>query len=287
MSTEQGGSTESSGTLMILMAVAAVAGWGSAIPHYLDGRQAEDALVQAKQALVQAEGEQTQAASQLQEQVQGLRVAIASVADTIEIEDLNPRGLFITVSLHERWLEVYDNDALIWNAPVAIGRGFRDQEDQVFFSTPRGRRQIESKVKNPVWIPPDWHYREVSGWSGAQTVSLSRGGSVGLSDGSKIVVRNNSVGRVSKTGGFKPYSAGRDVVVDGKVIIPPFGTKQRRKAFVMGSRKLGIGGAFAIHGTNKPVSIGRAASHGCLRMLNKDIQELYPLVEVGTPVFIY
>jgi lipoprotein-anchoring transpeptidase ErfK/SrfK len=55
----------------------------------------------------------------------------------------------------------------------------------------------------------------------------------------------------------------------------------------MGSRKLGIGGAFAIHGTNKPVSIGRAASHGCLRMLNKDIQELYPLVEVGTPVFIY
>ena len=37
----------------------------------------------------------------------------------------------------------------------------------------------------------------------------------------------------------------------------------------------------------KPWSIGRAASHGCLRMMNKDIEELYALVDVGTPVFIY
>ena len=42
-----------------------------------------------------------------------------------------------------------------------------------------------------------------------------------------------------------------------------------------------------VHGVCGIRVIGRAASHGCLRMLNKDIEELYTMVEVGTPVFIY
>lgn len=37
-----------------------------------------------------------------------------------------------------------------------------------------------------------------------------------------------------------------------------------------------------IHGTNTPWSIGRLASHGCVRMYPEDIAELYPLVPVGT-----
>ena len=45
-------------------------------------------------------------------------------------------------------------------------------------------------------------------------------------------------------------------------------------------------GRFGIHGTNKPGSIGSHASHGCIRMLNKDVEELYPLVPVGTAVII-
>jgi len=270
-----------------LLGLAILSAWAFAGNNYLQLGAAHSALDDARSSLDASKTRWNREAGVLEDEVQGLRVAIASVADTIEVEDLNPRGRFITVSLHERWLELYHNNEIIWNAPVAIGRGFRDQEDQVFFSTPRGRREILSKTKNPVWVPPDWHYREVSGWSGARTVSLTRGGAVNLSDGSKIIVRNNSVGRVTKGGGFKPYQAGRDVVVDGKVIVPPFGTKQRRKAYVMGSRKLGLGMGYAIHGTNKEWSIGRAASHGCLRMLNKDIEELYTMVEVGTPVFIY
>ncbi len=40
------------------------------------------------------------------------------------------------------------------------------------------------------------------------------------------------------------------------------------------------------HGTNSVSSIGTAASHGCVRMFEKDIEELYKLVAVGTPVTV-
>lgn len=40
------------------------------------------------------------------------------------------------------------------------------------------------------------------------------------------------------------------------------------------------------HGTNEEYLIGTAASHGCIRMINDDIIELFSLVEVGTAVYI-
>jgi lipoprotein-anchoring transpeptidase ErfK/SrfK len=45
-------------------------------------------------------------------------------------------------------------------------------------------------------------------------------------------------------------------------------------------------GELAIHGTNNPGSIGGYVSHGCIRMHNKDIQTLYSLVSVGTPIIV-
>ena len=44
------------------------------------------------------------------------------------------------------------------------------------------------------------------------------------------------------------------------------------------------GGEYAIHGTNKPESIGKFASYGCIRMLNQDITDLFGRVTVGTQV---
>ncbi|MBN9671117.1 L,D-transpeptidase [Roseibium aggregatum] len=43
-------------------------------------------------------------------------------------------------------------------------------------------------------------------------------------------------------------------------------------------------GNYAIHGTNRPGSIGRAVSYGCIRMANRDIQDLFQRVKVRTPV---
>lgn len=45
-------------------------------------------------------------------------------------------------------------------------------------------------------------------------------------------------------------------------------------------------GGYGIHGTNNPKSIGRAVSHGCVRMYNKDVIQIYPLTPIGTPVKI-
>lgn len=43
---------------------------------------------------------------------------------------------------------------------------------------------------------------------------------------------------------------------------------------------------YGIHGTNKPSSIGKMVSHGCIRMYNKDVVQLSKYVHVGTPVTI-
>lgn len=56
-----------------------------------------------------------------------------------------------------------------------------------------------------------------------------------------------------------------------------------------GDRWMGINvpwGIYGIHGTNKPWSIGTRSSHGCIRMFNQDILELYGLVKLGIPVRI-
>lgn len=46
-------------------------------------------------------------------------------------------------------------------------------------------------------------------------------------------------------------------------------------------------GIYGIHGTDKPWSIGQAVSHGCVRMYNNDAKEVYDIVPLGTPVYIY
>lgn len=56
-----------------------------------------------------------------------------------------------------------------------------------------------------------------------------------------------------------------------------------------GTRWMGLNvpwGIYGIHGTNKPYSVGRSESHGCIRMLNKDVEALYPLIPMGTTVRI-
>lgn len=56
-----------------------------------------------------------------------------------------------------------------------------------------------------------------------------------------------------------------------------------------GTRWIGLNvrwGMYGIHGTNKPGSIGSYASHGCIRMHNSKVEQLYPWVPVNAPVYI-
>jgi L,D-transpeptidase ErfK/SrfK len=53
----------------------------------------------------------------------------------------------------------------------------------------------------------------------------------------------------------------------------------------VGTRWIGLSRkGYGIHGTNEPASIGKAASHGCIRMRNRDVEQLFDLVETGAVV---
>jgi L,D-transpeptidase ErfK/SrfK len=55
----------------------------------------------------------------------------------------------------------------------------------------------------------------------------------------------------------------------------------------LGPRWVGLSQkGFGIHGTNEPSSIGKAASHGCIRLRNRDIRQLFAMVRVGDVVEI-
>jgi hypothetical protein len=43
---------------------------------------------------------------------------------------------------------------------------------------------------------------------------------------------------------------------------------------------------FRLHGTNEPDTIGTAASSGCIRLVNEDIEDLYDRVPIGAPVVV-
>jgi lipoprotein-anchoring transpeptidase ErfK/SrfK len=62
-------------------------------------------------------------------------------------------------------------------------------------------------------------------------------------------------------------------------IVPP------GKSSPIGTRWLGLSvKGYGIHGTNNPASIGHNASHGCIRLRNHDIEQLFNMVSVGDAV---
>lgn len=82
-------------------------------------------------------------------------------------------------------------------------------------------------------------------------------------------------------------------IATGKILTKtPEGTyriinKQVNPGGPFGARWMGLNRkGYGIHGTNNPSSIGKAVSHGCIRMYNKDVIELFNLVGVGTKVKI-
>ena len=65
---------------------------------------------------------------------------------------------------------------------------------------------------------------------------------------------------------------------DGKTVQPGPGNP-------VGTRWMGLSvRGYGIHGTNAPKSIGKAASHGCIRMAKADLEELFALVQAGDKV---
>lgn len=68
--------------------------------------------------------------------------------------------------------------------------------------------------------------------------------------------------------------------------VPAANSPQRYFPGDMGEYALYLGDGLAIHGTKDQSSVGRAASHGCMRLSKVGIATVYPLVKVGTKVII-
>jgi len=65
-------------------------------------------------------------------------------------------------------------------------------------------------------------------------------------------------------------------------VIPPGSPRNPMGAAVLGLNR----GNYAIHGTNNPASIGGYVSHGCIRMHNADVLDLYRRVSMGAEVIV-
>jgi lipoprotein-anchoring transpeptidase ErfK/SrfK len=202
---------------------------------------------------------------------------------------LADRKLRIAVSTAGRVLWLMRDSTVLLVAPVAVGMHDRFTWDGVTynFTTPHSRRRVSSKGERPIWVPPDWHYFEKAAAGDLKPVHLKRGQIVRLADGTRIEVRGDVVGRVNQFGNFWPFTPGTEIVFDGKIFIPPIGSDQRQVREVLGTHKLEIGDGYLIHGTNEETSIGEAVSHGCVRMYNEDVAQLFAVVPIGTPVYIF
>jgi len=201
---------------------------------------------------------------------------------------------YLVVSIEDHRLWYKQGDSVLFTTQVATGSGkvldAAGGESHWKFETPRGRLVIQSKEEDPAWIPPDWHFVEQARKRGLGIVRLNRGQSIPSGDGSVITVDGTDMVRKYRDGRtvpIEPGVEGREVVAGGNIVIPPFGTSQRKYKGVLGTHRLNMGDGYALHGTDKPESIGRSVSHGCVRLRNEDIETLFQMVSVGTPVFIY
>ncbi len=98
--------------------------------------------------------------------------------------------------------------------------------------------------------------------------------SIGTELNPSVLGETKIVNKVANPTYYPPNAAAR-----GLAPIPPGPNNP------VGTRWLGLGFAgYGIHGTNNPNSIGSAASSGCIRMLNWDVEELSALVQIGTVV---
>lgn len=198
---------------------------------------------------------------------------IEALSDTVASLDATSRALvpadrpYLVVSIEEKRMWYLRGRDTVFTAPVAVGSGQtmvingRTQR----FQTPRGQMAITHKERDPIWVPPDWHYHRIARERGLQVVNMS----------------NASRDALAR------FPAGREPIADGKIYIPPWGSPQRRHTGVLGAAKLEMRDGYYFHGTQNEASIGSAASAGCIRMRKDDILWMYENVPVGTSVYIY
>lgn len=205
---------------------------------------------------------------------------------TPQIRESAPRPQLV-ISLAERELFVLGVADTLVRMPIGVGAGvtFSFGDRSWRFRTPRGERRVRRKVTDPVWVPPDWHYAETAQNHGLRLTRLPPGGTT-LRSGWRLVMRDNVVGVIIPHEGFEPLPLDEHIVFDGRLFIPPLGSRNRQIRQHLGLYALDLGDGYMIHGTSDTASIGKASTHGCIRVGDDHLLWLYENVPVGTRVLI-
>lgn len=154
----------------------------------------------------------------------------------------------IRIYLDTQTLELLDDDVLLRRYPVSTAKNGAG-ELSGSFCTPRGKHRVRAKIGSGQPINTVFVGRRPSG----EVYSPELGKS--------IPGRDWILSRILWLSGCEP----------GRNRLGPVDTMRRY---------------IYIHGTADEVAIGSPASHGCVRMRNPDIMELFDLVPAGTPVEI-
>jgi len=119
---------------------------------------------------------------------------------------------------------------------------------------------------------------------GEEPVVITYPVSIGKMDWRTPLGETRVVSKVRNPSWYPPESVRKEHAERGDElpkVVPP-GPDNPLGNFAM---RLGVGGgSYLIHGTNNPVAVGMAVTHGCIRMYPEDVAALFPLVPVGTKV---
>lgn len=187
-----------------------------------------------------------------------------------KLEDINIRLLFSpTPTLKSALYEIKPGDTLI-----EIAREFNTTADLIM----KSNNLTESKI-----IPG----RRVKVWTAAFSILVDKSqNTLILKTGEEVVKtyvvatgKNNS----TPVGNFKIVNKLPNPTWFKAGAVVPAESPQN----ILGTRWLGFDLAgYGIHGTTEPQSLGRQVTEGCVRMSNRDVEELYTIVPQGTEVTI-
>jgi L,D-transpeptidase YbiS len=187
-----------------------------------------DAPAESSAKVPTAERELKRLASRLERRSRDLTARLRAAA---------PRGVYIVIDQTQNRLYLKRDDETLLDGQCSAGSGMVLRESvgkkrEWVFDTPRGRFEVRSMRRNPVWAKPDWAFVE-----------------------------------------------------EGEPI--PSNPADRFEAGSLGEFALYFGNGYMIHGTLYERLLGRAVSHGCIRVGREDLRKVWANARIGTPIYIY
>jgi L,D-transpeptidase ErfK/SrfK len=121
---------------------------------------------------------------------------------------------------------------------------------------------------------------------GEKPVVITYPVSIGKMDWSTPLGETHVISKQKHPSWYPPESVRKEHLANGDPLpkVVPAGPDNPLGDFAM---RLAVGGgSYMLHGTNNPMAVGMAITHGCIRMYPEDVAALFPLVPVGTKVWL-